>query len=291
MTSHAGIDPIEPGDSEAALGVPKGQALRFEISRVEVRADSYGDPHWFEWELRPGPAEALVDVRTIEYRRPAIPPIAPQIRERSGPDALDPRAGLSLVAEGKGRFGVVALVSYRDGRVEQYPMRIELEDAYRSSHPVTSITSLLEHVPILRNVPEQERHDVIQRALLRMFKALVGGGEIRTPQGYFATVVKNELLAERRASKRLLYNEELLAMQVDQRTPTQQDAAELAEVRQSLQAAVQKLHFVEREAIRLRFSEGMSLGEIAKAMGISRAKVHRCLTRTIKELRRNLTRR
>jgi RNA polymerase sigma-70 factor (ECF subfamily) len=137
--------------------------------------------------------------------------------------------------------------------------------------------------------------DIAQEALLDAFDCpeQVRNGSQAKQEAWVRTVVRNTALsalrdqqrAKRDRTREQAFDADLLKCLVDRR-PTPAALAEHAEQMARVRAALQRLPWLQSEAIRLRFIEEMRLTEIAARFAISTAAVSALLRRGMANLRR-----
>lgn len=136
---------------------------------------------------------------------------------------------------------------------------------------------------LLRDPVEAE--DATQSTFVSAYKALLGGGEVREPAAWLATIARNECRA--RAHQRM--REPLPLLDVDV-AHVQGPEAELDRrlVVEELQQAIAELPEKQREAVVLRDLYGLRYTEVGAALGMSVASVESLLFRARRSLRVSL---
>ncbi|HEX7898424.1 MAG TPA: sigma-70 family RNA polymerase sigma factor [Planctomycetota bacterium] len=128
--------------------------------------------------------------------------------------------------------------------------------------------------------------DVAQDALLKIGRALNGSADVRNYEAWILTVAGN---AARDALRRTTRRREV-AMEkdvIDSRTP---DEAVLAnESRARVSAALEALPAGARDVLLLKFREGLSGPEIARALGVSLEAAWQQMSRALKLLKSKLS--
>lgn len=136
---------------------------------------------------------------------------------------------------------------------------------------------------MLRDVHEAE--DAAQQVFLSAYKALLGGASVRDPGGWLATIARNECRGRIAAGMRSplpIANEDLDAMPSSVDENARHDQA--LDFRKALAALPER----QREAVVLRYLYGLRYGEVATALGLSRAATEALLFRARRALRGRL---
>ncbi len=136
---------------------------------------------------------------------------------------------------------------------------------------------------ILRDGHEAE--DAAQQTYLLAHRALLGGAHVRNEAAWLATIARNECRTRIAASMRAplpVSDEDLEAI------PTTGDEAERSEQLAAIRAALADLPERQREAVVLRDLYGLRYGEVATALGLSRAATEALLFRARRTMRQRL---
>lgn len=127
-----------------------------------------------------------------------------------------------------------------------------------------------------------EADDATQATFLSAYRALLGGGDVRDPAAWLATIARNECRARERARMRdplpLLDGDLGLAA-----APHEELNRQLAG--EQIRQAIAELPDRQREAVVLRDLYGMQADEVGAALGLSRASVESLLFRGRRRLR------
>ncbi len=130
-----------------------------------------------------------------------------------------------------------------------------------------------------------EADDATQAAFVSAFKALLGGGTVREPAAWLATIARNECRARAHARMR-----EPLPLRDDDvghaREPHDEVNRRIAV--EEIREAIAELPEKQREAVVLRDLYGMRYDEVGAALGLSRASVEALLFRGRRRLRVSL---
>ena len=133
---------------------------------------------------------------------------------------------------------------------------------------------------MLRDVHEAE--DATQQAFLSAHRALLGGARVRDAGAWLATIARNECRARIAAGMRTplpLADEDLAAI------PAPTDETERRLQADALRNAFAELPERQREAVVLRDLYGLRYGEVATALGLSRAATEALLFRARRAMR------
>lgn len=136
---------------------------------------------------------------------------------------------------------------------------------------------------ILRDGHEAE--DAAQQTYLLAHRALLGGANVRNEAAWLATIARNECRTRIAASMRSplpVSDEDLEAI------PTTGDEAERSEQLAAIRGALADLPERQREAVVLRDLYGLRYGEVATALGLSRAATEALLFRARRTMRQRL---
>ena len=160
--------------------------------------------------------------------------------------------------------------------LEEPPIAIpsELERAFRSHHGLVFSTAYR----ITGNAADAE--DVLQTVFLRLLRR-TGSDAVENQESYLRRAAVNASLDVIR-SRQLSPKVELVEV------PADRAESDVTELRQVLGRALSKLQPRAAEIFTLRFMEGVSNLEIARALGISQVAVAVTIFRTRRQLRKEL---
>src|SRR3990172_984080 len=136
---------------------------------------------------------------------------------------------------------------------------------------------------LLRDSHDAE--DATQQAFLSAYRALLGGARIRDDGAWLATIARNECRARIAAGMRAplpIAGEDL------EMIPAATDEAERSAQAEELRSAIVDLPERQREAVVLRHLYGLSYGEVATALGLSRPATEALLFRARRAMRLRL---
>jgi len=136
---------------------------------------------------------------------------------------------------------------------------------------------------LLRDPHDAE--DATQQAFLSAYRALLGGARIRDDGAWLATIARNECRARIAAGMRAplpIAGEDL------EMIPAPTDEAERSAQAEELRSAIVDLPERQREAVVLRHLYGLSYGEVATALGLSRPATEALLFRARRAMRLRL---
>ena len=136
---------------------------------------------------------------------------------------------------------------------------------------------------MLRDAHEAE--DATQQAFLSAHRALLGGARVRDEGGWLATIARNECRARIATGMRRplsLGDEDL------ERIADPADEVQRREHAEALRIALADLPERQREAVVLRDLYGLRYGEVATALGLSRAATETLLFRARRAMRQRL---
>jgi RNA polymerase sigma factor (sigma-70 family) len=136
---------------------------------------------------------------------------------------------------------------------------------------------------MLRDAHEAE--DATQQTFLSAHRALLGGARVRDEGGWLATIARNECRARITAGMRrpVALGDEDLALIAD---PS--DEAARRSHAAAIRDALEELPERQREAVVLRDLYGLRYGEVARALGLSRAATETLLFRARRSMRQRL---
>ncbi len=127
--------------------------------------------------------------------------------------------------------------------------------------------------------------DATQATFVSAYRSLLGGGVVREPAAWLATIARNECTARGHARMR----EPLPLLDADLRhTQGPEDELERRAVIEELQKAIAELPEKQREAVVLRDLYGLRYTEVGAALGMSVASVESLLFRARRSLRVSL---
>jgi len=136
---------------------------------------------------------------------------------------------------------------------------------------------------LLRNPDDAD--DATQATFVSAYRSLLGGGEVREPAAWLATIARNECGARARARMR----EPLPLFEADLGyADGPETELERRAVVEELQQAISQLPQKQREAVVLRDLYGLPYAEVSAALGLSAASVESLLFRARRTLRVSL---
>lgn len=130
-----------------------------------------------------------------------------------------------------------------------------------------------------------EAEDATQQAFLSAYRALIGGVQVRDEGAWLATIARNECRARISSGMRTplpISDEDLAAIHA----PV--DEAERYAQTDAIRSALSELPERQREAVVLRDLYGLRYGEVATALGLSRAATEALLFRARRSMRQRL---
>ena len=164
---------------------------------------------------------------------------------------------------------------------------------------VRALEALLERYqgPVLRTlrllgVPAQDREDVAQEVLVRVFRHLEGFRAGRSFGGWVYRISVNAAHDYRHGVKRRVSGEASWkeAARAEETPPEREgEAGRRLELREALEAALDLLSERERAVFVLREMEGLETREVARSLGITTITVRRHLGRARRRLRGQLS--
>jgi RNA polymerase sigma-70 factor (ECF subfamily) len=156
----------------------------------------------------------------------------------------------------------------------------ELDQAFRAHHGLVFRTAYR----ITGNAGDAE--DALQTVFLRMLRRGRSADPLDNPESYLRRAAVNaalDVIRSRQADQTVPLPEESSGL-----TPTVPAQADASGLRQALSRAMGQLKPAQAEIFALRFLEGLSNREIAKALGISQVRVAVIVHRTRLQLRKDL---
>ncbi len=156
----------------------------------------------------------------------------------------------------------------------------ELEQVFRDHHRLVFRTAYR----ISGNAGDAE--DVLQTVFLRMLRRGRTADPLENPESYLRRAAINatlDVIRSRQADQSVPLPEESSGLM-----PTTPPQADISGLRQALARAMAQLKPMQAEIFALRFLEGLSNPQIAKALGISQVRVAVIVHRTRLQLRKEL---
>ncbi|HXF96063.1 MAG TPA: RNA polymerase sigma factor [Gemmatimonadales bacterium] len=131
---------------------------------------------------------------------------------------------------------------------------------------------------------EDEAADVIQESLVRAYRGLRRCRDPANFKGWLFRIVSNQCKTHVTRHRR---RAQLLAQAAPEPAPSEQpdEAVQEADLRRQVHEALQELPAEQREALVLRYVQGLSVGEMAKLLGASISAVKMRLLRARSALR------
>jgi RNA polymerase sigma-70 factor (ECF subfamily) len=156
----------------------------------------------------------------------------------------------------------------------------ELEQAFRAHHRLVFRTAYR----ITGNAGDAE--DVLQTVFLRLLRRDRAADRLENHESYLRRAAVNaalDVVRSRQANQTVPLPEESSGL-----TPAAPQQADVSGLRQALSRAMAQLKPQQAEIFALRFIEGLTNPEIAKALGISQVRVAVIVHRTRLQLRKEL---
>lgn len=135
-----------------------------------------------------------------------------------------------------------------------------------------------------QGLTDEQAHDAVQEALLRLWHALRGGASIDNPRAWAYRSIYRLAMDQHRLGRRL----RLLSRRLDLGRSTTPDPAETMSDRLAVWGEVDKLPVRQRQVLYLRYRSNLSFEEIGGVLGITASAGRSHATQALATLRRRL---
>ena len=135
-----------------------------------------------------------------------------------------------------------------------------------------------------QGLTDEQAHDAVQEALLRLWHELRGGAAIENPRAWAYRAIYRLAMDQHRLGRRL----RLLSGRLDIGRRTTSDPAESMSDRVAVWGEVDKLPVRQRQVLYLRYRSDLSFEEIGEVLGITASAGRSHATQALATLRRRL---